>query len=53
MKPNILLNIHYTSTSNSFSTPNTNSKPDHQSFILKVYDVVHQLHTHLNPCMND
>ena len=28
MKPNILLNIHYTSTSNSFSTPNTNRRRD-------------------------
>ena len=28
MKPNILLIIHYTSTSNSFSTQNTNGGPE-------------------------
>ena len=53
MKPNILLIIHYTSTSNSFSTPITNSIPDHQSFFFKVYEVVHQQHKNLNPFMND
>ena len=53
IKPNILLTIHYTSNSNSFSTPNTNSRPGNQSFIFKGYEVVHQLHTNLNPFMND
>ena len=53
MKPNILLIMNYTSTSASFSTPNTNGGPGNQSLICKVYEVVYQLHTHLNPYMND
>ena len=53
MKPNILLIIHYTSTYTSFSTPNTSIVPWNNPFICKGYEVVHQIHTHLNPCMND
>ena len=53
MKGNILLIIHYTSTYDSCSTPNTNGEPGNKSFICKGYELVHQLHTHLNPCMND
>ena len=53
MKPNILLIIHYNSTSASFSTPHTNGGPGNQSLICKVYEVLHQLHTHLKPCIND
>ena len=45
--------IHYHYTSTSFSTPNTNAGTGNQSFVCKGYEVVHQLHTHLNPCMND
>ena len=52
MKPNILLIIHYTSTSISFSNPNTNGGTGNQSLICKGCEVVHQLHTNLNPCMN-
>ena len=53
MKPNILLIIQYTFTSNSFSTPNTNGGPENQLFICKGCEVVNQLHTNLNPCMNN
>ena len=53
MKPNILLIIQYTSTSNSFITPNTNVGHGNQLFLCQGYEVVHQLHTNLNPCMND
>ena len=53
MKPNILLIIYYTSTSNSFITPNTNEGPGNQLFLCKGYEVFHKLHTKLNPCMND
>ena len=53
MKPNILLIIHYTSTYTLFSTPNKNGRPGNQSFICKGNEVVNQLHTHLNPCIND
>ena len=52
MKPNILFIIHYTSTSNSCSNQNTNGGPGNQSFIFKVYKVVHQQHKNLNPFMN-
>ena len=52
MKPNILLIINYTSTSNSFITPNTNEGPGNQLFLCKGYEVVHQLHTNLNPYMD-
>ena len=53
MKPKIILIIHYTYTCTYFSTPNTNGGPGDQSFICKVYEVVNQLHTNLNPCIND
>ena len=53
MKPNIILIIHYTYTYTSFSTPNTNGVSGNQSFICKVYEVVNQLHTNLNSCIND
>ena len=53
MKPNILLIRHYTSTSKYNSITNNNGGPGNQSFIYKGYEVLHQLHTHLNPCMND
>ena len=53
MKPITLLIIHYTSTSTSFSKPNTNGGPGNQSFICKGYEVFHQVHTHLNLCMNN
>ena len=53
MKPNIILIIHYNSTSTSFSTTNTNGGPVNNIFICKGYEVVHQVHTHLNPYRND
>ena len=55
MKPNILIILHYISTStySSFSTPNTNLGPGNQSLVWKKYDAAHHLHTHLNPHNND